>query len=311
MSDSRIPLKNRWLAAVLAFLLPGAGHLYQRRYFKSLLYFACIIPTFCFGMALGEWKITYWQRDPANVLNPYYAQFWVGLPALPALYQSRRYRDERNVENPTLDAPLDAEFHGRLQGYRDPDGRLLEGEVTGRLTLEPYDRVLGDMRGRFEGTLLAEGGGGTPLKLELGGRPDVARRIDADDERSIRCKIEYGGAERGFQSNGVIAGAIPRRFWDRFQVPLDDLQVQELHRRLGKMHELAQIFTMIAGLLNVLAIWDALEGPAYGYGDLQARRERKETPEKKSTEPDNAAGRSDAARGTSVSQPAAAKSSLA
>jgi hypothetical protein len=33
------------------------------------------------------------------------------------------------------------------------------------------------------------------------------------------------------------------------------------------MFELALVFTWIAGLLNILAVWDALEGPAYGYGD--------------------------------------------
>ena len=27
------------------------------------------------------------------------------------------------------------------------------------------------------------------------------------------------------------------------------------------------VFTLIAGLLNILAIWDAFEGPAYGFGD--------------------------------------------
>ena len=33
MSDPRINLKNRHWAAVLAFLIPGAGHAYQGRYF--------------------------------------------------------------------------------------------------------------------------------------------------------------------------------------------------------------------------------------------------------------------------------------
>ena len=30
---------------------------------------------------------------------------------------------------------------------------------------------------------------------------------------------------------------------------------------------MAMVFTWIAGLLNILAIWDAVEGPAFGYGD--------------------------------------------
>lgn len=41
-----------------------------------------------------------------------------------------------------------------------------------------------------------------------------------------------------------------------------------MNRRLGgKRYEIALLFTWVAGLLNLLAIWDAYEGPAYGYGD--------------------------------------------
>ena len=40
-----------------------------------------------------------------------------------------------------------------------------------------------------------------------------------------------------------------------------------MNRRLGRSYEIALLFTWVAGLLNLLAIWDAYEGPAYGYGD--------------------------------------------
>jgi hypothetical protein len=36
-----------------------------------------------------------------------------------------------------------------------------------------------------------------------------------------------------------------------------------LHPRLGKLVEIGTIYTTIAGLLNILAIYDAYEGPAY------------------------------------------------
>ncbi|HEX8203826.1 MAG TPA: DUF6677 family protein [Isosphaeraceae bacterium] len=36
-----------------------------------------------------------------------------------------------------------------------------------------------------------------------------------------------------------------------------------LHARLGKLVEVGSVYTMVAGLLNVLAIYDAYEGPAY------------------------------------------------
>jgi hypothetical protein len=36
-----------------------------------------------------------------------------------------------------------------------------------------------------------------------------------------------------------------------------------LHPRLGKLVEIGTIYTTVAGLLNILAIYDAFEGPAY------------------------------------------------
>ncbi|WP_206107993.1 DUF6677 family protein [Paludisphaera soli] len=43
--------------------------------------------------------------------------------------------------------------------------------------------------------------------------------------------------------------------------------INGLHLRLGKLYEIGTIYTTVAGLLNVLAIYDAYEGPAYGRGD--------------------------------------------
>lgn len=40
-----------------------------------------------------------------------------------------------------------------------------------------------------------------------------------------------------------------------------------LHPRLGKWVEIGTIYTTVAGLLNILAIYDALEGPAYRDAD--------------------------------------------
>ena len=66
---------------------------------------------------------------------------------------------------------------------------------------------------------------------------------------------------------GELEGTIPRAFMDWYQVPLEDDAVQGMNRRLGRRYEIALLFTWVAGLLNLLAIWDAYEGPAYGYGD--------------------------------------------
>ncbi len=49
-----LDLKNRALAALLAWLFPGAGHLYQGRTAKGLLMMICITSTFAFGFYLGD-----------------------------------------------------------------------------------------------------------------------------------------------------------------------------------------------------------------------------------------------------------------
>ncbi|MEW4527329.1 DUF6677 family protein [Maioricimonas sp. JC845] len=265
MSDPRIPLKEPKLAALLAFLLPGAGHLYQGRYFKAGLYAVCIWGLFLYGMSLADWKIVnapplHGNASRRGVMLKYAAQFGVGAPALVALMQSERYYKESNRPVRQLDAPLDAPFTGELTLRT----RQTAGDVTGTVYLEPAQGGFGAevIRGRFAGT----DADGEPVEVQLGEFVELGRPISADSKRYLQAEVIDDAGGR-IQSLGHLHGSIPRPFWNWFVVPLDDQQDRELHRQLGKYHELATVFTMIAGLLNVLAIWDALEGPAYGYGD--------------------------------------------
>jgi hypothetical protein len=84
-----VELKDRTLAVFLAWLWPGAGHIYQGRHLKGLLYMATILGTFVFGFLLGDGRVVYaaWKPD---FRWPYVCQVWVGLPALPALVEARR-----------------------------------------------------------------------------------------------------------------------------------------------------------------------------------------------------------------------------
>jgi hypothetical protein len=93
MTPTTVPLKDRRLAAILAYLVPGLGHAYQGRYGKALLYFVCIYFLFFVGLTLGDGKILYWRwvnplADAERFCFWYFAQFFAGFAALPALIQS-------------------------------------------------------------------------------------------------------------------------------------------------------------------------------------------------------------------------------
>ena len=154
MSQQTPPLRSPYLAALLAWLVPGLGHYYQGRRGKAILYAVCILGLYFAGLAMGDWKIVYWRwinpfKYPDKFCIYYPGQFWVGLAALPAL-------------------------------------------VQGTLHYLGHDAILWG--------ILDE-----PSQIVLNG----------------------------------------------------------LHPRLSKLVEIGTIYTTIAGLLNVLAIYDALEGPAY------------------------------------------------
>ena len=88
-----IDLKNRAFAALLAFLIPGAGHWYQGRYGKAGLFSSCILILFVMGMILGGGKCVYASWIPQDYRWHYLLQASVGLPAAPAAIQwYREYR---------------------------------------------------------------------------------------------------------------------------------------------------------------------------------------------------------------------------
>ena len=276
MLDPRITFKNRYFAGVLALLLPGAGHVYQGRYFKGILCGACVLVTFFYGMALGDWSVVYWKRDPTNFLNPYYAQAFVGLPAFPSLVQARRYDSRTNIDEMSISAPIDAPFHGSLR-IHDRTSGLAEGMVDGKISLQPGTRPAEGrvVQGTFTGQVDKK-----EVTLRLEGMPTLGKAVSADPDRDL--KVDVVDASDPPQTIGRLTGEFPRRFLDRFEAPPDEKYYLDLNGKLGKFHELAMTFTMIAGLLNILVILDAVEGPAYGYGD-GSDAERKGTAESDKT----------------------------
>jgi hypothetical protein len=85
-----VDLKNPPLAALLAWLWPGAGHLYQGRTGKGILFMVCILSLWFFGLALGEGHSVYASNRTIARKLVFGCQLGVGLPASPALVQAMR-----------------------------------------------------------------------------------------------------------------------------------------------------------------------------------------------------------------------------
>jgi TM2 domain-containing membrane protein YozV len=98
-----INLKDPVMAAFLAWLIPGLGHLYQGRIAKAILFFVCIMGIYVYGIylggnsELGYGRAVYFAfRDDDWRLN-YICQIGVGLPSLPALVQAMRMSNGKEV----------------------------------------------------------------------------------------------------------------------------------------------------------------------------------------------------------------------
>lgn len=88
-----IDLRNPLLAGLLAWLVPGAGHLYQRRYGKGVLFMVTILSAYLFGFLIGGGHVVYASWEKNDRRYHYICQVGVGLPALPAILQNRLARN--------------------------------------------------------------------------------------------------------------------------------------------------------------------------------------------------------------------------
>jgi hypothetical protein len=179
--EIHVDLKDPVVAAFLAWLIPGAGHLYQGRVGKGLLFMTCILGTFFYGLFLGDGRVVYASWRPLDKRFPYFCQVGAGLPALPAVVQA--YRTSR--QQPAL----------------------------------------------------------------------------------------FGG----FMAPPMLPDEDWRRDDPKWQANHDELA--KLHYDLNRNFDLGTLYTMVAGLLNVLVIYDAWGGPMRPPVQDERTKRKKKTPE--------------------------------
>ncbi len=200
----RVDLRDPYWAAFLAWLWPGAGHLYQRRYGKGFLFMICVLSTFLFGLGLGRGRVVYASFERGDFRWQYVCQLGAGLVALPAIIQSVKTRDGGDP------------FFVLCQRYpeRSGDGKSF--------TQIPED-------------VLSSG-------------VDLPNKIYKD----------------GFMA--PPAG------------PIDTNEMDVLgmwHFEMQDMFEMGTLYCVIAGLLNLLVIYDAFTGPAILTDEQKEKMEAK------------------------------------
>jgi hypothetical protein len=119
-----VDLRNRPLAAFLAWLIPGAGHIYQGRHTKGSLFFVCILSAWILGFALGGGHVVYASWQPGDKRWHYLLQAGVGAAALPALVQGNRMRHH------TVNGQTDSTYEPLWGGFMAPPHRpVIESEA--------------------------------------------------------------------------------------------------------------------------------------------------------------------------------------
>jgi hypothetical protein len=277
--DPRITLKNRTQAVILAIIMPGLGHFYQGRYFKGLIFSVCILGTFFFGVSMGEGRTVYLRyyqssRDHEGFARKwnigYVSQVLVGAVAWPAIIQDQRYT---NLATNTL-RTFPANYQEAVTGEmicRDAQNLPIKVPTKGMLKISHNSDLHGfeQLVFAFDGEALFPNES-QPRHIEYPSL-DYSR---TENETIVYARPRYHyefdiskPLDQNFNVKTIKLDGEKRAFLNWYQVPLSDSVLSEMNGRLGKFWELAMVFTWIAGLLNILAIWDAADGPAYGYGD--------------------------------------------
>jgi hypothetical protein len=172
---------------------------------------------------------------------------------------------------------LTQEFEGTLFESIGKEKKVT-GKLTGTIELQvPNPKAPRDWVGIVTGTFKAPDGSSRPIRGEIvpeeraGLDPEVA---PSRQRRMIGRFMEMRDDPADETVRGKLDGAIPRSLWNSFEAPLQDRprpndaggessDLDRAHRELGGRFELGVVYTMIAGLLNILAVYDAFEGPAY------------------------------------------------
>jgi hypothetical protein len=198
-----VDLHDPYWAAFLAWLWPGAGHFYQKRFPKGFLFMICVLSTFFFGLGLGHGRVVYASFKKSDFRWQYVCQLGAGAVVLPAIVQSIK---TKNGADPYF-----------ILCERYPENYAVPAMRFRTITAE-------NNTNNYRGRTLKDGFMAPPAGPVYQNEPDTLGRWHFDYKHYF---------------------------------------------------EMGTLFTVVAGLLNLLAIYDAFCGPAIMTPDQRERLETK------------------------------------
>ena len=215
-----VELRDPYWSAFLAWLFPGAGHFYQRRFGKGFLFMICVLGTFFFGLGLGRGRVVYASFDKADFRWQYICQVGAGAVSFPAIIQALKTKEIQK------------------------EGRLVRPDPFFVLC-ERYPES-------------------SPL------------RFQTVTDRSI--EKGYPRPDNPFKDGFMAPPAGPK-----YQNDMDVLGMWNFEMK--HMFEIGTLYCVVAGLLNLLAIYDAFCGPAILTPEQKAKLESKKRRKPPSVDP--------------------------
>ena len=239
-NQARSPLNVT--AGVLSYLVPGLGQIYQGRYAKGILFLVSIYTLFFYGIYIGSGSVTLGGRKYVVNSNVY-------LPTDP---------------NPN---PKNAGF-GRV-----PDSLVTRWQYGGQfwVGVAAWPAIFQFMRydpaeqRKLEG--LADDAGSAALRLEKAEQDlQDAEKAKADEEklRMLRDDVAKARteADEAQKEYAAFEKQVAHPIFGSFQREPSTASINAVNTAGDKRLELAWVFTVIAGVLNILVIYDAVAGPA-------------------------------------------------
>jgi len=213
------------LAGLLSYLVPGLGQISQGRTGKGLLFFVCIYSLFFYGMYLGTGSV-----KAAGV--EYHVSGNVYLPDTVRGNVDPRPSIPVKLPNFAVDLYNRPQFAGQFWV-----GVAAWPAIVQYLS-EDEDAARHESRAR---------------------RDEADRIGQADPEGAARLRKSSEDLDLGLRT-GQWEG---HRLLGQFERAPTEEALNALNTSNGKELELAWVYTVIAGVLNIMVIYDAMAGPAF------------------------------------------------